>query len=137
MDETTFIVGLLKDLGPVGIILAFTIWLLVRDKRIEKNGNGTDKTTVQALAATQKTMAHTIELIEENGSVPFQVHVARSEEKYKNLAGDVLIQGKRLDDQSGRLDVYEDGQDIAVHILKDIIRAHNRIHPEATLTGPD
>ena len=137
MGETTLFLKLIEGIGPTASVLLFVIIVLIRERRATKNGNGTDKTTLQNLASTQKLMAHTIDLIEENGSVPFQVYVARSEEKYKNLTGDVLIQGKRLDDQGGRLDVVDDGGKMTRQILRSVIAGHNRLHPEAPITGAD
>lgn len=137
MDETNILLELLKGLGPTASVLLFVVWLLIRENRAKKNGNGTDKGTVQTLAATQDTMATVIKRIEDHGSVPFQIYVAENREKYKHLNGRVLEHEVRLDAQSDRLDVYDEGQGIAVHIMKDIIKTHNRLHPEAPITGAD
>lgn len=126
---------LLKGFGPTVTVLLFVIWLLIRERRAEKNGNGTDKTTVQSLATTQQLMAHTIGLIEENGSVPFQVYVAKNEERYKNINSRVESQGVQQDAQSDRMDIFEEGQQMVRHVLTDVVMAHNRIHPDAPLMG--
>ncbi len=128
MGELTILIGLLKDLGPTASVLIFIIYLLLRDRR---NGNG--KTTIQSMAATQELMAHTIDLIEEDGSVSFQVHVARNEERLKHMDEDIDDLEKRTGQQSDRLGVVSDGCSMTRQLLNSVIANHNRIHPESLI----
>lgn len=122
-------------MGPYGIIICFIIYLVWRDNQKEKNGNGTDQATLQSLANTQETMAHTIGLIEDHGSVPFQVYVAANEERLKHVEDSVDDLQKHTKDQSDRLDVIADGSSMTRQILNSVIDAHNRIHPDKPVYG--
>jgi len=125
----------LETLGPFGIIICFIVYLLIRDKRQERNGNGHQESADASIAATQETMAQTIKMIEDHGSVPFQVYVAANEEKFKNVKDDVKDLQTHTRQQSDRLDVVAEGSSLTRQILNSVIDSHNRINPESPVTG--
>ncbi len=128
MGELTILIGLIEKIGPTASVLIFIIYLLLRDRR---DGNG--KTTIQSMAATQELMAHTIDLIEENGSVPFQVHVAKNEERMKHVDEDIVTLKKEGGERSDQLDVIDDGCSMSRRLLNSVITNHNRLHPDSVI----